>query len=358
MEKIIQEWKVQSWTSDALYTVRRDGSKWSCTCYYWQNKKKQCKHITQKKQELGLIKPDLSHYRSAIQKAIRRGDLSLLKKCFSKLWEEDSSWLKWRLPVLACEEIWPFTGIAVEMAMDKEIGREQIWKLLANLTLKPKNKEAEGIAELLFLYKTRGFDAEKFIEDEAKLRMFKEILKLKENEKLWKENKEEYWKLYSEPLNEASKNFFNQIKRRINYAGPSDMFVVAAYFSTIYELEEVVLDEVTGEEEVEPAVQIPWYCYDMHTSVGKQVYYQLKKAYGEEMGEYLGNELWWFEESAVCDRLVEDSYWWWKNREIWYRKRGKTVEQAEKDWEIWGPEIKDRVVEKVRAFEKAFGNSI
>jgi hypothetical protein len=354
-ENIIGEWQVPSWTSNAIYTVKRDGSKWSCSCFYWLQNKKQCKHITQKKQELGLVKPDYSHYRSGVQKAIRRGSLPLLKRCFSKLWGEDKSWLMWRLPVLACEETWPFTEIAVEMALDKELEREQVWKLLANITLKPKNKEVEGIAELLYLYKTRGFDAEKFIEDEGKLRMFKEILKIKDSEALWKENKNEYWMLYSEPLNEVSKKFFSQMKRRINYAGPSDMFVVAAYFSTIFELEPVELDDVPKEEEVETAERIPWYAYDVHTSLGKVVYYQLKKVYGEEMGEYLGNELWWFEESAVCDKLVEDSYWWSKNREIWYRARGKTIKQAERDWQGWGPEIKKRVVEKIMARERAFG---
>lgn len=218
MEKIIGEWKFQSWTSEDFYTVRREGSKWSCTCYYFQNKKKQCKHITQKKQDLGLIKPDLSHYKSGIQKAIRRGDLSLLKKCFSKLWEEDRSWLMWRLPVLAVEENWRYGQIAVEIALDKEAKREEVWKLLANLTLKPKNKEAEGIAELLSLYKKKEFNAEKYME-EAKLRMFKEILRLKENERLWKEDKEKYWGLYSQPLNEVGQSFFNAMKRRINY-GP------------------------------------------------------------------------------------------------------------------------------------------
>lgn len=353
MEKIIQEWKIKSWTSDNIYNVKREGNKWSCTCYYWQNNRKQCKHITQKKQELGLIKPDLSHYRSGIQKAIRRGNLSLLKKCFSKLWEEDRSWLLWRLPVLACEENWLYAGIAVEMALNKEIQREQVWKLLANLTLNPKNKEAEGIAELFYLYE-KGFDVRKYIEDEAKLRIFNEILEIKEKKELWKEDKEKYWELYSEPFSEVSKKFFNQMKRRINYAGPDYMFVVAAYFSTIYELEEVVLGEVPDEESIEPAEKLPWFVYDMHTSVGKIVYYQLKKAFGEEMGEYIGNELWWFEESAVCDRLVEDSYWWRKNREIWYLRRGKTIEQAEKDWEVWKSEVKDRVVEKVMAKERAF----
>jgi len=352
--KVIEEWLVPSWTSNAIYTVKREGSKWSCSCFYWLQNKKQCKHITQKKQELGLVKPDFSHYRSGIQKSIRRGSLPLLRKCFSKLWEEDKSWLFWRLPVLAVEENWMYGQIAVGMALDKETERESVWKLLANITLKSKNKEAEGIAELLYLYKTRGFDAEKYIEDEGKLRIFKEIVRLKENENLWKEDKEKYWELYSLPL-DMSERFFKAMKRRINYAGPSDMFVVAAYFSTIFELEQVELDEVSKEEEVESAERILWFAYDVHTSWGKIVYYQLKKVYGEEMGEYLGNELWWFEESAVCDKLVEDSYWWSKNREIWYRTRGKTVEQAEKDWVVWRPEIKRRVVEKIIARERAFG---
>jgi hypothetical protein len=35
--------------------------------------------------------------------------------------------------------------------------------------------------------------------------------------------------------------------------------------------------------------------------------------------------------------------------------RGKTVEQAKRDWDVWRPEIKRRVVEKIIARERAFG---
>ena len=86
-DAITREWKVPSFTSEKEYLVTQTGTKWSCDCPYFKEKKRQCKHITFKKQELGLVKPDMSGLKSAIQKAIRRGDLSLLRLSFQRLWE-------------------------------------------------------------------------------------------------------------------------------------------------------------------------------------------------------------------------------------------------------------------------------
>lgn len=50
--------------------------------------------------------------RSAIQKAIRRSDLGMLRGAFRILWDMDRSWLLWRLHILAIEEVWQYAGEA------------------------------------------------------------------------------------------------------------------------------------------------------------------------------------------------------------------------------------------------------
>ena len=44
--------------------------------------------------------------KSAIQKAIRRGNIAILKKCFGYFTLYEKSWLDWRFPVLVVEENW------------------------------------------------------------------------------------------------------------------------------------------------------------------------------------------------------------------------------------------------------------
>jgi hypothetical protein len=139
----IREWRVQSFTSNKKYTVTQKGPKWLCDCPYFMGKKRQCKHITFKKQELSLVKPDMSGFKSGIQKAIRRGDLPLLRLSFQQLWEKDKRWLIWRLPILAGEEVESYVGLMGRLQGNAT--GEAVWDLLARMTLSPKSKECEGL---------------------------------------------------------------------------------------------------------------------------------------------------------------------------------------------------------------------
>jgi hypothetical protein len=371
-EKVVQEWDVPSWTDSTMrYKVRREGSKWTCTCYFFTERiqksekpNRDCKHIQFKKEELGIIKEDLSGYKSAIQKALRRGSLPLLKISFSKLWEMEPKWLLWRLPILAAEETWAYTGYAGPIAFDQNPQREDVWKLLANIALHPKNKEAEGIrilADKCILHKE---DPKKLIRNVERLNVFYGWMEVKKRIETIETDKEGFWTWWNgwlRPENDFAAEILRTCKRRVYFGGMSgdkELLLTVAYFACVMKVDPFELEEVPAEEEVEALPDIPWYCWDMHTSIGKIAYYQIKKMFQDEsMGEYVGMELWFNLGSAWCDSLVEDSYWWELCLKAWAKRRKKTLDQCRVDYERWIPKIRERV-ERILAARRRNGQKL
>lgn len=352
-EKKTGEWDVKSWTSDLIYKVRRDGSRWSCECYFFRERilksdkpKRDCKHIRQKKEELGLVKPDSSGYKSGIQKALRRGDLPLLKLCFTKLWETEPKWISWRLVILCAEESWKYMGIAGQLSWP-EPQREDIWCLLVNVATHPKNKEAEGLNIFADKCEKLKENPKRLIKDPVRMEIFNGWIGIKEKIEMMESDPEAFWGLFIMPESEFAKEIVWTAKRRSKFGGMSGdkmLLFVAAYLACVTKVDPIELDEVLTEEEVEALQEIPWYCYDMHTGIGKIAHYQIKKLFRDEsMGEYVAMELWFNLGSAWCDKMVEDSYFWDLCLEAWAKRRKKTLNECREDYRKWIPKIKEKV---------------
>lgn len=303
-EAVAQEWKVPSFTSEKEYMVRQEGKRWICSCL---SKRKPCKHVVLIKERLGLAKPDLSGLKSAIQKSVRRGDLSLLKLSFGKLWELDRRWVLLRLPILAGEESDPYTGLAGRVSFKENPSRGEVWSVLANITLRPKCKEAEGlrIAWKYNLQEMGDWKPEDWVQGE-KLEILKGWIEISDDLERAETDKE-WWKRF-EPKTEYAKETVRTCKRRFYYGGMRDdreLMVTVAYLACVENLEESELIDVPREEDVEPAKELPWYVWDMHTSIGKIALYSMKKKFSDKsQGDYVASELWFNCESAKCDRLV------------------------------------------------------
>ncbi len=360
-EKKTGEWKVKSWTNGNYYDVRRDGSRWTCTCYFFTERiaksdkpSRGCKHIQQKKEELGLVKEDMSGMKSAIQKALRRGDLPLLKMSFSKLMEVEPKWILWRLPILAAEESFLYTGMAGTLSWP-EPKREDVWKLLVNIATHPKNKEAEGLNIHGDKITRHNENPSDLIKDPKRMAIFNGWMAIRSKIDLIETDPETFWGWFSYGDNEFAGEIVKIARRRSKFGGTGGdhtLLFSAAYLACVTKVEPIVLDNVPAEEEIEPAKEIPWYCWDMHTGVGKIAHYQMKKAIGDEsMGEYVAMELWFNLESARCDRMIEDGFWWDLCLDAWRKRRGKSREQTATEWELWMPRIKARV-EKMMAAKK------
>jgi hypothetical protein len=348
-EVVAREWNVNSSSTEKVYTVKSIGSKWFCNCkhYVKSEGKKACKHIRAKKQELGLIKPDMSSYKSAIQKAIRRGDVGLLKLSFSTLWEKEQKWLCWRLTVLAGEESWKYTGWAGRFGFAENPSREDLWKLLYTMTVNPKDKDAEGLRITEARVRKRGLKLEDWV-DKDKLPIIRDWIDVVNRLSEAYMDREKFWSSFIPPEdNEYARETVKTCKRRFYAGGMQDdriLMLTVAYLACVMRLEEPVLMDVPKEEEVEPAKAIPWFAIDMHTREGKIARNKIRKMFvDKEMGEYVSTQLWFYIESAKCDRLVKTSYWWPKALATWRFARGKSVEDVEKDWAEWGPKIRELV---------------
>ena len=363
-EKVVQEWEVPSWTNPTMrYKVRREGSHWTCTCYFFVEKivklglKKTCKHVDSVKESLGLLKEDLSGYKSAIQKAIRRGNLPLLKLSFAKLMEVEPKWVTWRIVVLAAEESWPYVGIAGRFSFGEESTRENLWKLLVNMSLHPKNKEAEGLNILADKVVRHNEDPKALIKDPGRMAIFNGWMSIRQSIGLLETEPETFWGWFSTGENEFAQEIVATAKRRSKFgemSGDKMLLFVAAYLACVTKVEPIELEEVPREEEVEAEFEIPLYAWDMHSSKGKIVYYQIRKLFQDEsMGEYVAMECWFNIGSAQCNEMVEDSYWWNLCLEAWARRRGKTLEECRRDFKHWWPKIEERISKILHASKRS-----
>jgi hypothetical protein len=158
---------------------------------------------------------------------------------------------------------------------------------------------------------------------------------------------ETFWGWFSVRENEFAREIVMTARRRSKFGGMSGdkmLLFVAAYLACVTKVDPIELKEVPTEEEVEALTEIPWYCWDMHTGIGKIAHYQIKKLFRDEsMGEYVSMELWFNLGSAWCDRMAEDSYWWNLCLEAWARRRKKTLDECKEDFRKWIPKIKEKV---------------
>jgi hypothetical protein len=355
-EKGVGEWDATSWTNpNVKYKVRRDGSKWTCECYYFTEKimksdkpSRACKHIQHVKESLGLVKvrEDLTGYKSAIQKALRRGSLPLLKLSFQKLWEAEPKWISWRLPILAAEESWKYMGMAGTLSWP-DPKREGVWGLLANIALQPKNKEAEGLNILADRVEKLKENPKKLIKDPGRMAIFNGWMLIRKSIDVLETDPEKFLGWFSVGENEFAREIVATARRRSKFgdmSGDKMLLFVAAYLACVTKVDPIELEEVPTEGEVEALTEIPWYCWDMHTSIGKIAHYQIRKMFRDEsMGEYISMELWFNLGSAWCDRMAEDSYWWNLCLEAWARRRKKTLDECKEDFRKWIPKIKEKV---------------
>ena len=95
-----------------------------------------------------MTKQDLLYAcRSGIQKAIRRGDLDLGRTCLAISFNElkDYNWLQWRLPAIVQEEAVHMLGETAEFLAGQPEDEKEWRKFLYTLILTPKNPDASAL---------------------------------------------------------------------------------------------------------------------------------------------------------------------------------------------------------------------
>ena len=87
---------------------------------------------------------------SAVQKAVRRGDLNLMKTAFEGMWPEAQhrNWLKWRASILVEEDVWWMLGEAMKFfkSVKKAEDEKLEWRrFLYKLAVCQKNQDTAGL---------------------------------------------------------------------------------------------------------------------------------------------------------------------------------------------------------------------
>lgn len=263
--------------------------------------------------------------RSLLQKAVRRGDVSVTEMAVIKLLAlGDNNWLRARLGVIAFEECWHITP-----ALDLMAEGSALLKEYRALALTDKNKDAAGLG--IFGYELSEGGLSVLGMDGIGLDERREIKVVAEGMK----RPVDYWR-WVKSLNLLPERRESIRKAEVGYklAGwPWDkaFAIAAAYLLATKEALPAIHSSPTLSEEFPY-----WVAIDKHTSKGKAVL----SAVADKEG-YSKNALgwvWFYMESAKVSNLV-CSPWWaseidWRLSEV-----GMSREGAQKIWKEVSPEI-------------------
>lgn len=281
--------------------------------------------------------------RSGIQKGVRRGDLDLVNTCFEALWEKNDQhcdWLKWRLWSITIEESWQLIGELFKLLQTENLSKAD-WKRFAfRLCIATKSKDAPGLWEYI-THNGRSTHAEfrelRFFRREADSNHAGDYLKMVHS-------------VYEAYLNGTDERQLSEYEDGgltvlFNRARGGGMLNDRYYALTAMILlflrgidEEAVAQDlregrdhwvksVNGRTKPK-LVNLPWYVFDKHTSVGREVIGRVLSQWNSR-GEKALNEhelslIWFYLESAKTgiDRIriknplkthnpsSFDSIWW------------------------------------------------
>ena len=274
---------------------------------------------------------------SGIQKAIRRGDLSLAKTCFDALWSEKEhrSWLQWRLPILVEEEMWYMLGELAEF-LHEGTHEEKDWRrFIYQLVLCPKSKDPEAL-----LYLALDDDVEMDHAEMKEARVWVNRLTDEKIEAVADELFDEmkagdkfgFGALTKYELDAAKLMKFRT--RTGGMAGDKQACMVAMILIAIRRLDKKQIKELVSASvnisiKKPRTVNLPWYCFDMHTLVGKWASSIFMKRAAprlelDDLTKEKFEDIWFYFESAVIpikdlklvsfsptqELLPTESMWW------------------------------------------------
>jgi len=272
--------------------------------------------------------------RSAIQKAIRRGDVDLCKTAFDVLWknEEQRKWLKWRIYSLVVEEAYYLSGeLAVFLSSNPKTEKE--WRtFLYKLCVAPKAKDNNA---LWFLYSKNHIQDIEYWSNRCNVAKFffsfpgVSFTELSKNKNYIADLSNKMFDYIQKSKNLSlyeSKAIELLHKRSLAGGMTGDRCICITAMLLIAELH---INESQINELIEKSVQLwvkrygvrkpktveyPWYVFDMHTQVGKIAMNIFLKKHAEKLGLQNIDFQWfwfWIESGVLADYLVfDDSKGW------------------------------------------------
>lgn len=251
--------------------------------------------------------------RSLLQKAVRRGNVSLMKQVVHHLRDVgDIRWLRRRAPIIAFEECWPLAS-----KVDLSASVLDISETLTQVAQAVKMKDAAGLGSLAYALSLGDSSVFSGSPTNRHIRVVSKAI----------ERPDQFWRWISAEASVEPQHTLVVAAQGAHRRGgwPWDMAFVqaAAYLAVVEGLPAVEVHE--QELEVFPF----WVALDKHTPQGKAALREAATSIG----------LPWRQLSWICFYLEgartnasSNSVWW--SREIEWRlgKVGLSIEEAESIW--------------------------
>lgn len=253
--------------------------------------------------------------RSAIQKAVRRGDLDLAHTALTALWSDHrhKGWLRWRVMSIIQEDCLPMVGEAAALlqkikTVEKDSAEElSVWrKFFYRCCLCPAMKDAAGLMNLA--------REPEYSVDHPEFRITSQFAARLATESISDVAASvEEWALRSRPLSNYEKEAIRLLRQRSAVGGMvgDQMVPIAAIPIIVYRgmdpdsLKDAVKEgskkwEAEVKRSKPKAVALPWYCFDMHTQVGKIALGAIARR--EKIDKDVLFRIWFMSESAKHPR--------------------------------------------------------
>jgi len=336
-------------------------------------------------------KVPLNILKSTIQKAYRRGHGTLFNWAFKELWRmdmESRKWLIWRTPIFPAEECWQNlldTGRVIRrvevITTSKnpnawKAAEEQLHQHLISQISLVKNKDADGIrivAELAAGLKPAEREpllaAVASRVPETSLPALYKMIEIEEFIKAKRFVKREEWGPIWEMVDEVKDDSdeYQDLRdlvgaayfrgKKGGMAGDQSMLIALSYLaiddyknktygglkSQPQSTQVLVTDDFDGTQPIPP-----WYCYDMHTGLGRRALGYFFKVYGLDSHVTKKQQLawlWFMQESALVNEMDPNSIWWPLASKVALLSYGMTVKEGEDFWADWRPRLQAKIEE-------------
>lgn len=280
--------------------------------------------------------------RSLLQKAVRRGNHTLVAKVVDHLYEiDDIKWLKQRVGVIIVEECWPLIG---EWELPKKLKEQQaaIRDVLSRAAVCAKFKDATGLGSLAYALSEGDDSVLTGSSEDADIKRMSAAI----------QREKEYWEWI---VSQCSSDSTNRLVKRASVAyrkggWPWDRAFIqaAAYLAVTDELPK--LRDGSKTESKFPF----WVALDKHTPQGKAALSKAAKETGFPWRQL--NWVSFYCESGLVYNLTP-SQWW--DREVEWRlgKVGLSLDEAKSMWAKARPVFIELLQDESKHLEQHIGIS-
>lgn len=261
--------------------------------------------------------------RSLLQKAVRRGNIETLKKCFFYLLNNgDQDWLRKRLFVIIFEEASNYS-----LNINFENKPEYILKQYLELSSLVKNKNSCSLG-ILSYYLSEGDKSVFWNLNKEEIKHINNISHaIKRPKDFWN------WAINESKNNFKKSNFLNNAYssfKKVSWPWDKAFIIGAAYLSLFEDIYELNYSK--------KIIDLPsWVGIDKHTAIGKNAIKSI--AYKNNINEEILLYLSFHFEGSICNEISENSYWLEKEINWNFKKLNLDYNQGKKIWENILPQL-------------------